>query len=59
LSGGEQFAARVAEFFQTGLGFGFDITTNQRLGAAGAKRHPFVVRQKKFETVGGDKFFKP
>ena len=55
--GGEEFAAGVAEFFHAGRGFRLDVTTDERFGAAGAKRHPFVIRQEEFVTVRGDEFF--
>jgi hypothetical protein len=41
--------------FQISGGFCLDIATEQRLSAAGAKRHPFVIRQKEFEPISRDK----
>src|SRR4051794_28571588 len=49
-----EFAAGFAEFFELGGGFGFDVTANQRFGAAGAEGDPFVVREEKFVAVGAD-----
>src|SRR4051794_1488057 len=53
----QQLLASHPQLFQLRLRFRFDVTTEDRFGAAGAKGHSLVVRQKKFESVDRDKLF--
>jgi|ERR1035437_228263 hypothetical protein len=52
----QQLTASGVQFLQIRLGFRLDVAANQRLGAAGAERDPFAVRQQKFVAVGRDDF---
>src|SRR3954471_7262822 len=53
----EQLLALGAKLLQVRECLGLDIAPDERFGAAGAKRDPFVVREQEFVAVQGDELF--